>query len=90
MILLNANIYSSIRCTPWKLSLVTSRVKEREAPTLCEMHVLDGISLPESTRDEVGDRRVKVSLDVLLVHDRVGRHPQEGTVLRLRLVECLL
>ena len=27
---LNANIYSSKRCTPWKLSLVTSRVKCRQ------------------------------------------------------------
>ena len=31
---LNANIYSSKRCTPWKLSLVTSRVKTKKKENL--------------------------------------------------------
>lgn len=51
---------------------------------------MDGVALTQATGDEVGDGRVKVPLDVLLVHDRVQRRPQEGAVLHLHLMQRLL
>jgi len=46
------------------------------------MNVLDGVALPQTTRDEVGNGSLKVALSVLLVHDWVWRH---ATVLCLHL-----